>query len=72
MQLFSEDAVVFQKKFWPWKTPPKSCSYSAPNFFFSTGLAAQTAPKQKTCKVWTFWEGHKIWKNLPLKFDATE
>ena len=18
-------------------------------------------------KVWTFWEGHKIWKNLPLK-----
>ena len=25
--------------------------------------------KQKTTqesKVWTFWEGHKIWKNLPL------
>ena len=20
-----------------------------------------------TSKVWTFWEGHKIWKNLPLK-----
>ena len=19
------------------------------------------------CKVWTFWEEHKIWKNLPLK-----
>ena len=23
-------------------------------------------------KVWTFWEGHKNWKNLPLRIDASE
>ena len=23
-------------------------------------------------KVWTFWEAHKIWRNLPLKFNITQ
>ena len=25
--------------------------------------------KTKSCKVWTFWEAHKIWKNLSHGFD---
>ena len=24
-------------------------------------------PRHQVSKVWTFWEGHKIWKNLPVK-----
>ena len=48
MQLFSADVKCF---FAPEngheKNALKSCSESVHNFFFSTGLAAQTAQKQK-------------------------
>ena len=47
MQLFSADAIVFFCPRKHEKNALKSCSKSAHNVFFSTGLAAQTAQKQK-------------------------
>ena len=47
-----------------------------PNFICGEGKNRQILNRDQTpgfdqtfyfvSKVWTFWEGHKIWKNLPL------
>ena len=56
MQLFSADAIVFSKKFKKkidpenMKKPPSKVAHNRPQtFFFSTGQAAQTAQKQRSC-----------------------
>ena len=62
MQLFLADAVVFSKKL---KKTPTKVAHNIPNLFFSTGLGAQTAQKQRkrTTKSplmqdWVFRLGH--------------
>ena len=49
MQLFSADAIVLKKKIDPenMKKPLSKVAYNQ-HQFFCTGLAAQTAPKQKS------------------------
>ena len=38
------------------------CSLTAIRFW-----KKEYVPYENSFKVWIFWEGHKIWKNLPLK-----
>ena len=61
MQLFSANATVFSKK------RPQKLLIIGPIFFFSTGPAAQTDQKQKTCtpkshlmQDWVFRLGYEF------------
>jgi hypothetical protein len=55
MQVFSADATMFSKKFKlfflplkTWKNHPQKLLIIGPDLFLCTGLAAQTAQKQKS------------------------
>ena len=51
----------------PWPSPPTQCR------IFKIKICSMDMTKKKTwnVKVWTFWETHKIWKNLPRGFDKS-
>ena len=39
--------------------------------FLVTSVIANPTSLLHFCKVWVFWEGHKIWKNLRHTFDKS-
>ena len=58
----------FREKTGSIRTVPSDFLVKRCNFcFMNVWRALESKIEKGTIKVWTFWEGYKIWKNLPLK-----